>query len=121
MVDVDTAVHRVCEEFTIRSLNAHQREPVEHFEEKKTDIFINLPTGFGKSLVCQALSLIFDTMLGTSGHTVVVSPLVNLMKDQVDKVSKLGIPAVSLSDVDKENVNGVEKRIFTIVYGSPEA
>ena len=38
----------------------------------KTDEFINLPTGFGKSLIDQALPLVCDTVRGTTGHIVVV-------------------------------------------------
>ena len=34
----------------------------------KTDEFINLPTGFGKSLIYQALLLVCDTVRGTTGH-----------------------------------------------------
>ena len=54
-------------------------------------MFINLPTGFRKSLIYQALPLVCDTVRGTSGHiVVVVSPLVNLMKDQVGKLVNIG-------------------------------
>ena len=43
---------------------------------------MNLATGFGKSLIYQALLLVCDTVRGSTGHivVVVVSPLVNLMK-----------------------------------------
>ena len=48
---------------------------------------------------------------------VVVSPLVNLMKDQATKLENIGIPAVTLSDISEENMRVVER----VVYGSPEA
>ena len=61
-------------------------------------------------------------LLEAPGHIVaVISPLVNLMKDQVVKLSSLGIPAVNLSEIDEEKAMGVEKGVFSIVYGSPEA
>ena len=50
-----------------------------------------------------------------------VSPLVNLMKDQVDKLANLGILAASLSEITKENAKGVVEGQFSIVYAHPEA
>ena len=51
---------------------------------QKEDVFVNLPTGSGKSLIYQALPLVFDHVSDESGHIiVVVSPLVSLMGDQV--------------------------------------
>ena len=49
------------------------------FVQKKTDVFVNLPTGYRKSLIYQALSFVYDSILEAAGHiVVVVSPLVNL-------------------------------------------
>ena len=52
---------------------------------------------------------------------VVVSPLVNLMKDQATNLENICIPAVTLSDISKENVRVVDRGTFSVVYGSPEA
>ena len=52
---------------------------------------------------------------------VVVSPLVNLMKDQATKLENIGIPAVTLCDISEENIRVVERGAFSVVYGSPEA
>ena len=61
-------------------------------------------------------------MRGPTGHiVVVVSPLVNLMKDQATKLANIGIPAVTLSDISEENMKVVERGAFSVVYGSPEA
>ena len=47
------------------------------FAQKKTDVFINLPTGYGKSLIYQALSFVYNSILEAPGHIVVmVSPLI---------------------------------------------
>ena len=44
------------------------------------------------SLIYQALLSVFDSIFEATGHVVVVaSPLVNLIKDQVDKLANLGI------------------------------
>ena len=43
------------------------------------------------------------------------------MKDQSTKLENIGIPAVTLSDISKENMRVVERGTFSVVYGSPEA
>ena len=56
------------------------------------------------------LCRLFVTVRGTTGHIVViVSPLVNLMKDQVGKLVNIGIPAVTLSDISEDNMKAVER------------
>ena len=52
---------------------------------------------------------------------VVVSPLINLMKDQATKLENIGISAVTLSDISEENMRVVGRGAFSVVYGSPEA
>ena len=49
------------------------------------------------------------------------SPLVNLMKDQVDKLANLGILAASLSEITEENAKSVVEGKISIVYARPEA
>ena len=55
------------------------------------DALVIRPTGSGKSLLYQLPALLFD------GLTVVVSPLISLMKDQTDKLGDLGIAAVTIN------------------------
>ena len=54
------------------------------------DVLVVMPTGGGKSLCFQVPALLLD------GLTVVLSPLVSLMKDQVDTLVRKGMPAVGL-------------------------
>ena len=115
----------MCEKFVVlkyRVKQVSERSYPANFIEK-IDEFINLPRGFGKSLTYQALPPICDTVRGTTGHIVVVvfSPLVNLMKDQATKLANIGIPAVTLSDINEENMKVVERGTFSVVYDSPEA
>src|SRR5688572_14285972 len=63
-----------------------QREAMTAALEKR-DSLVVLPTGGGKSICYQAPALLRD------GVTVVVSPLISLMKDQVDRLLHHGIPA----------------------------
>ena len=120
MVNASMAFKRVCETFKIVNLYAHQQEAIAYFVDKK-DVFINLLTGFGKSLIYQALTIVFNITRNSTGHVVVISPLVNLMKDQVENLKKLGISAISLSNVKDEEAKDVEEGHFVVVYGTPEA
>ena len=109
---ISEAFDRVCEKFVVlkyRVKQVSERSYPANFIEK-IDEFINLPRGFGKFLTYQALPLICDTVRETTGHiVVVVSPLVNLVKDQATKLANIGIPAVTLSDISEENMKVVER------------
>jgi ATP-dependent DNA helicase RecQ len=87
---------------------------------KKRDTLVIMPTGGGKSLCYQIPALIFK------GLTVVVSPLISLMKDQVEQLTELGVPAVflnsSLSNEEySRNVVRVKKNGVKLLYLAPEA
>ena len=83
------------------------------------DSLVVLPTGGGKSLCFQAPALLSD------GLAVVVSPLISLMKDQVDTLCGNGVPAAlynsSLTGAEKADVAaGLRLRKFRLLYVSPE-
>ena len=60
----------------LSSLKQEQKDAVMQFLSKK-DIFVVLPTGFGKSICYGILPLVFDSLLNTEGSIVmVVSPLI---------------------------------------------
>src|SRR5206468_11063908 len=85
----------------------------------KRDSVVVLPTGSGKSLCFQAPALI------TPGVAVVVSPLISLMKDQVDTLVGNGVPAglfnSSLSSDEKAAVTvGLREGRYRLIYVSPE-
>src|SRR5690606_22477007 len=66
-----------------------QEDIVEQVLAKK-DVLAIMPTGSGKSLCYQLPALLFP------GLTVVVSPLISLMEDQVAQLRELGVPALYL-------------------------
>ena len=78
---------------------SHQAEIIEHVRNGK-DSLVVLPTGAGKSLCYQLPGCVFE------GLTVVVSPLIALMEDQVKKLKQLGIPAAYLNSALKEKDYG---------------
>lgn len=73
------------------------------------DTLTLMPTGGGKSLTYQVPALM------TEGVTIVVTPLIALMKDQVDRLRKLGIPAVAVhSGMDSRKI---EVALDNCAYG----
>ena len=72
------------------------------------DVFVWLPTGFGKSIVYECLPFLFDHKLGRSTSVVlVVSPLVALMADQVGSLRRRGVACAIMSDHE-----GVDKSLL---------
>ena len=86
---------------------------------KKRDTLAVMPTGGGKSLCYQIPALIFN------GPAIIVSPLISLMKDQVDQLDQLEIPTAllnsSLSDRDyRTNVQRIRQKQARLIYLAPE-
>ena len=120
---LDHAFVKVCDIFGFEKLNKHQEEAIRELVELKVDVYVNLPTGYGKSVVFQALPTVFASVDKCEKNIVIViSPLINLMKDQVSRLSLLEVSAISLSDISSAaEVKKVESGEFSIVYGSPES
>ncbi len=83
------------------------------------DVFALLPTGGGKSLCFQLPALLRD------GLTLVVSPLIALMKDQVDALVTAGISATYLNSTlgekaSKERLRGLYNGDYRLLYVAPE-
>ncbi len=105
--------------FGYSEFKPHQKEIIEHVLKKK-DALVIMCTGGGKSLCYQIPALIFE------GLTVVVSPLISLMKDQVEQLRELDVPAVHLNSAlpDEEynsNMARLRKKEIKLLYLAPEA
>ncbi|MEK7473306.1 MAG: RecQ family ATP-dependent DNA helicase [Patescibacteria group bacterium] len=104
--------------FGYESFRPFQEEIIEHCLLGKNALVL-MPTGGGKSLCYQIPALAF------SGLTVVVSPLVALMKDQVDALNANGIPAafwnstLSPSEMTQVEAKAAQGRI-KLLYLAPE-
>ena len=83
------------------------------------DVFALLPTGGGKSLCFQLPALL------RPGLTVVVSPLIALMKDQVDQLQAVGVAATYLNstldaDEARSRLRGLHRGEWRLLYVAPE-
>ena len=122
MAALDEAFHLVSSTFKIPELNSHQKQVIRKIVSEKKDLFVNLLTGFGKSLIYQALPLVFDHVTKQPGHiVVVVSPLISLMEDQVNHLRSLGLSAVNISSQAENDHSKIENGKYSVVFGSPEA
>ncbi|MGL5245308.1 MAG: RecQ family ATP-dependent DNA helicase, partial [Sarcina sp.] len=83
------------------------------------DVLAIMPTGGGKSICYQVPALLLD------GLTIVVSPLISLMKDQVDSIKSMGIDCAyinsSLSTNEfNEIMEGISNNKYKLIYIAPE-
>lgn len=111
-------IQSVQQYFPIQSFRPFQMEIMTQILNKK-DVLAILPTGSGKSLCYQYPATQFD------GLTIVVSPLIALMQDQIHHLKQLNIPAACLnSSISKKEyektIQGISKGEYKILYVSPE-
>ena len=105
----------------------NEQKKVLHAFVSGRDVFVCLPTGYGKSLCYALLPSVFDMQLGLVEKTsivMVVSPLIALMKDQSMSFTRKGITTGYVSDresTDRETRRKVLRGEFQLVFISPEA
>lgn len=104
--------------FGYDSFREHQEDIIQHVLDKK-DCFVLMPTGGGKSICYQIPALMLD------GTTLVVSPLISLMKDQVQALKANGVKAdyinSSLTSLEEQTIlNQAINGELKLLYLSPE-
>jgi ATP-dependent DNA helicase RecQ len=114
-------LERAIERFGHASLRAGQADVIADIFSGKPVIAV-MPTGAGKSLCYQLPAIVLGER---GGVTLVVSPLIALMKDQVDVLRARGIPAVALTSAagaeeQRDIIDGIRAGVFTLVYVAPE-
>ena len=119
--DPESALTRVLAMFGHTSLRPGQAEVIADIFAGRPVIAV-MPTGAGKSLCYQLPAVVLGER---GGVTLVVSPLIALMKDQVDALRARGVPAVALTsaaspDEQRDILDGIRAGAYTLVYVAPE-
>lgn len=104
--------------FGLRQLRDGQEAVIGNVIAKRSTLAI-MPTGAGKSLCYQLPTLTLP------GLTVVVSPLISLMKDQADKLNEAGVPAVVLNSTlsasaEEEALQAIRNEKAKFTFTTPE-
>jgi ATP-dependent DNA helicase RecQ len=117
-VEISNLRRTLRRKFGFRTLREGQEEVIRSIVEGKDTLAI-MPTGAGKSLCYQ--------LPGTElpGTTVVVSPLISLMKDQVDKLQELGIDAAQVNSTlttseETQVLDEIRREQREFVFVTPE-
>jgi ATP-dependent DNA helicase RecQ len=118
MHSIADALTSLRQHFGFAEFREGQREVITAVLEGK-DAVVVMPTGSGKSLCYQLPAMMF------SGATLVVSPLIALMKDQVDALKVRGLPATfinsSIAERDQwARIDALRQGQFKLVYVAPE-
>ncbi|HEY5955770.1 MAG TPA: ATP-dependent DNA helicase RecQ, partial [Polyangiaceae bacterium] len=114
----DRLLEVLATDFGYTSFRAGQKEVIEAVLSGRDAIAV-MPTGGGKSLCYQLPARVIG------GVTLVVSPLIALMKDQVDALTELGIAATSLNssltpELRRERVEALKAGQYQLLYAAPE-
>ena len=115
---IEQATGILTDVFGYKKFRPLQEEAIRRVLDRQ-DTLVVMPTGGGKSLIYQIPAQLFD------GLTIVVSPLISLMKDQVEQLHEFGISAVflnsSLSPEEyNQNVELLKRGDVSMLYVAPE-
>ncbi len=104
--------------FGYENFRPGQEEIIGHILNHEDALGI-MPTGAGKSICYQVPAMILD------GVTIVISPLISLMKDQVDSLNEVGIPATFINSTLSYNnyeqtIENIAHDVYKIIYVAPE-
>ena len=118
MHSLTDAIASLQKHFGFEDFREGQREVIGSILEGK-DAVVVMPTGSGKSLCYQLPAMILD------GATLVVSPLIALMKDQVDALRARGLPATFINSSISESeqrarIEALRRHEHKLVYVAPE-
>lgn len=114
----DTALYALKKLYGYNSFRPGQMNIIFNILSKK-DVFCIMPTGAGKSICYQIPALIMN------GVTLVISPLISLMKDQVDSLKENGITATYINSTQsmeeiKDILKDASLGLYKLIYIAPE-
>ena len=109
---IDEINHALKHQFGYSSLRDGQAEVIESVYQGR-DSLVLMPTGAGKSLCYQLPASLLP------GLTIVISPLIALMKDQVDGLTRQGIAAAYInSSLEQQQINHIFQHLFNEKAGA---
>lgn len=116
---LDKAQSLLAHYFGYDSLRAGQKQAIQSVAEERKNTVCIMPTGGGKSICYQIPALLFE------GTTIVISPLISLMKDQVDALEEAGIAAAYINSTQTsrdihERLTGLKQGAYRLFYITPE-
>ena len=123
--DLRAVISEVARKHGYEHLKEEQLSAIEKFVSGH-DVFVSLPTGFGKSLIYGLLPAVFDRMRGHTAPTsiaLVVSPLASLMMDQKATFLPRGISAEFLGEIqyDAHALKRVREGQHSLVFLTTQA
>lgn len=115
---MDRAKEALLKYFGYKEFRDGQEQVINSLMEGRDTLAI-MPTGAGKSIAYQIPAMLFD------GVTLVISPLISLMKDQVDSLGQTGVPATLINSSiplreARSRIDKLQKGKYKIVYLAPE-
>ena len=131
-VDVlNDCLNEILPKFNVEALTENQFNALYNFMQGR-DVFVNIPTGSGKSLIFHVAPLVEMWMFShvpdstswlKDAIIIVITPLVALMKDQVNRLNNIGLKAVYVGCAESVNRDpeGIDNGESTYVFMSPES
>src|SRR5699024_6075397 len=115
---LDQSTHVLQSYFGYPSFRVGQQETITHILQRKNTLAV-MPTGSGKSICFQVPGMVMG------GTALIISPLISLMKDQVDALEAIGISATYINssltrEEQSERLRATASGAYTFVYVAPE-
>ena len=106
------------------ALKIEQEQALEAFSRGK-NVFVSLPTGYGKSLCYELIPRIFDMLRSEdkASIAIIISPLISLMQDQATIFNQKGISSICVGHKDHatgESGRNIFKGKYQLIFISPE-
>ena len=118
---MDCALEKAYRVFGVSKLFPQKKNAIKDFTSRK-DVLVNLPTGFGKSLIFHIASVVyanlskFNNAFAAKPVIIIISPLVSLIEDHKNSLRALGIKTGSVGEdnlaIEHEN-NITVKELFS--------
>ena len=122
--EIERAVANAMRRVGLEEIKREQRRVIETFVSGK-DVFVSLPTGYGKSFCYGLLPAVYDDLRSSDSTSIVVcvSPLTALMMEQRAKFAVRGVATEFVGELqqDVDTIGGVKSGQIQLLFISPES